>query len=519
MLLYIILDMINLKILKLLRFLFKVIFLMIAIFTINACKSNNDNNSKANNFIIPDKALLETPSDLSSDFIDDLVNSYSKLKLSKSINTKQNEYYPVPFNNGEIIYFVGMDRTGQFSTKIDFTSSRNYGGEDIWVSERKYGIYTEATPMKELNDNSHQSITGIYGSKLIVYGGYEETYQVEVDENFYNGDIFTFDISNNKLQHLGQPVNSIFFESDAYISADGNLILFVSDKDPLGPYNRKGYRYQNSFWGNTDIWISEKVEDYWTQPINLGSSINTEGAERTPYLSNDKTQLYFSSNGHPGYGNQDVFVSQRLDMNSWDSWSTPKNLGPNINQEFNDWCFNLYDNETKALMASETKLPFKVDATLLGDGGAREHNLRNGYDLKGKQSASFDYQCRSDIYWVDLNNENPIISIEDLLFDYNKYSISKNNLDLLDRMAELITENKKYNVKIVGHTDDSGSSAYNKDLSIKRAKVIFVEMIKRGVNKNRLSYEGSGEEAPLENNNNDFNRNKNRRVELIFYNK
>ena len=502
-----------------LKFSFKITFIITAIYVINACNSIDDNSSKSNNFIIPDKVLLKTPSDLIPDSIENLVNSYSKLKLSKSINTKQNEYYPIPFNNGEIIYFVGMDRTGQFSTKIDFTNSRNYGGEDIWVSERKYGIYAEAIPMKDLNDNSHQSITGIFGSKLIIYGGYEETYQVEIDENFYNGDIFTFDISNNKLQHLGQPINSIFFESDAYISPDGNYILFVSDKDPLGSYNRKGYKYQNSFWGNTDIWISEKVEDYWSQPLNLGSTINTDGAERTPFLSIDKTRLYFSSNGHPGYGNQDVFVSQRLDMNSWNSWSTPKNLGPNINQEFNDWCFNLYDNETKALMASETKLPFNVDATLLGDGGAREHNLRNGYELKGKQSASFNYQCKSDIYLVDLKNENPIISIEDLLFDYNKYSINKNNIDLLDRMAQLITDNKKYNVKIVGHTDDSGSSAYNKDLSIKRAKTIFEEMIKRGINKNRLSYEGSGEEAPLENNITDFNRNKNRRVELIFFNK
>ena len=86
-------------------------------------------------------------------------------------------------------------------------------------------------------------------------------------------------------------------------------------------------------------------------------------------------------------------------------------------------------------------------------------------------------------------------------------------------MAELIKENKKYDVKIVGHTDNLGSSEYNKDLSIKRAKTIFEEMIKRGVNKNRLSYEGSGEEKPLENNNGDINREKNRRVELIFFNK
>ena len=111
-----------------------------------------------------------------------------------------------------------MDITGQFSTKIDFTKSRDYGGEDIWLTKRKYGLYTEAVPLKELNDNSHQSVTSILDNKLIIYGGYEETYQVEIDKGFYNGDIFTYDISNSKLQHLGQPINSIFFESDAYIT-------------------------------------------------------------------------------------------------------------------------------------------------------------------------------------------------------------------------------------------------------------------------------------------------------------
>jgi hypothetical protein len=71
-----------------------------------------------------------------------LENKYQKLKLSKGVNTKQNEYHPVPNSDGSILYFVGMDRTGQFSTKIDFTKTRRYGGEDIWFSKRKNGIYT-----------------------------------------------------------------------------------------------------------------------------------------------------------------------------------------------------------------------------------------------------------------------------------------------------------------------------------------------------------------------------------------
>lgn len=494
----------------------KFIYIFFVFNILYSCSENDFIKNESSKLIITDNSIQNQLSDTISDTIIIFENSFLKLKLSKAINTKQNEYYPVPNKNGSEIYFVGMDRTGQFSTKIDFTKSRDYGGEDIWLTKRKYGLYTEAVPLKELNDNSHQSVTSILDNKLIIYGGYEETYQVEIDKGFYNGDIFTYDISNSKLQHLGQPINSIFFESDAYITSDGKHILYVTDKDPLGPYNRKGYKYQNSFWGNTDIWISEKVEDYWSQPINLGNIINTDGAERTPYLSTDKKRLYFSSNGHPGYGQQDVFVSERLDLTSWTSWSTPKNLGPNINQEHNDWCFNLYDNESKALMASETKLPFKVDATLLGDGGAREHNLRNGYQLVGKASASFDYRCRSDIYWVDLVNENPVISIENLLFESNNYFIDQSNIELLDRMAEIITENKNYIIKIVGHTDNIGSLSYNKELSFKRAKTIYSEMIKRGVDKERMSYYGSGQENPIAKNSDDLNRKKNRRVELIF---
>ena len=76
-----------------------------------------------------------------------------------------------------------------------------------------------------------------------------------------------------------------------------------------------------------------------------------------------------------------------------------------INGPYNDWGFKLYDNESKAIMSSETKLPYKVNTQLLGDGGIREHNLRNGYKVEGKASASFNYQCRSDIYYVDIKNE------------------------------------------------------------------------------------------------------------------
>ena len=461
---------------------------------------------------------IEENNNVSKILVDSIFSSLNKIKLSKSINTKQNEYHPVPNNDGSIIYFVGMDRTGQFSAKIDFTKTRNYGGEDIWMSKRKHGLYTEAKPVTILNDNTHQSVTSIHKNEILIYGIYEESYKVDgsgTDAGFYNGDIFMFNINSEKLSHLGQPINSIFFESDAFITSDGKHMLFVSDKNTLGPYKQKGWKYEDSFWGNTDIFISEKIDDYWSEPINLGIKINTDLAERTPFLTEDKKTLYFSSNGHNGYGEQDVFVSERLD-DKWTSWSTPKNLGSKINGQYNDWGFKLFDNESKAIMSSETKLPYNVNSQLLGDGGIREHNLRNGYEVEGKASASFNYQCRSDIYFIDVKNKNLTITIEDMLFNFNEFNIKKSNIPLLDRLAELLNDNKEYNIQIIGHTDDIGEDLYNLDLSEKRAMTIYNEMVKRGVDSNRLSYKGLGEEQPIFSNISENNRKQNRRVEIIF---
>ena len=246
--------------------------------------------------------------------------------------------------------------------------------------------------------------------------------------------------------------------------------------------------------------------------------INTEFGERTPYLSLDKKKLYFSSNGHNGYGEQDVYVSDRLDMNNWNSWSKPRNLGNGVNGEYNDWGFKVYDNETKAMLSSETKLPYTVDARLLGGGntGIREHNLRNGYKVEGKQSASFNYECRTDLYYIDLINKFPVITIEDILFDFNKYTIKQSNNNILDRLIEVIKENKKYNIKIVGYTDNIGKTDYNQNLSEKRAETIFNKLIKAGISAERMSFSGKGENDPLLKNTTDNNRKTNRRVEIIF---
>ena len=103
-----------------------------------------------------------------------------------------------------------------------------------------------------------------------------------------------------------------------------------------------------------------------------------------------------------------------------------------------------------------------------------------------------------------------------MLFNFNEFNIKKSNIPLLDRLAELLNDNKEYNIQIIGHTDDIGEDLYNLDLSEKRAMTIYNEMVKRGVDSNRLSYKGLGEEQPIFSNISENNRKQNRRVEIIF---
>ena len=87
---------------------------------------------------------------------------------------------------------------------------------------------------------------------------------------------------------------------------------------------------KESGYGDRDLYISFWENGRWTAPKNMGPDLNTFSREYTPYLAPDNKTLYFSSGGHPGYGQADLFVSERQ-SNTWTQWSQPKNLGPKVN--------------------------------------------------------------------------------------------------------------------------------------------------------------------------------------------
>ncbi len=95
-----------------------------------------------------------------------------------------------------------------------------------------------------------------------------------------------------------------------------------------------------------DIFVSFRQDDgSWSEVKNLGPTINTKRVEISPYIDNDGKTLYFSSEGHGGFGGSDVFVSYRLD-DSWTHWTKPKNLGESINtKDYEENFVHTHNNE------------------------------------------------------------------------------------------------------------------------------------------------------------------------------
>ena len=94
--------------------------------------------------------------------------------------------------------------------------------------------------------------------------------------------------------------------------------------------------------GVEDIYVSVKdQEGKWSEPRNLGTEINTQFQELSPSISADGNKLYFSSNGRKGFGSFDIYVANRLD-DTWLNWSEPVNMGRNVNSEYRELYFKTY---------------------------------------------------------------------------------------------------------------------------------------------------------------------------------
>jgi len=136
---------------------------------------------------------------------------------------------------------------------------------------------------------------------------------------------FTFATPTN----LGPTVNSASCEQTPSISADG-LELYFADHS-YAPLRPGGY-------GSSDLWITTRQtkDDPWGVPENLGPVVNSSSADEHPSISADGLSLYFGSSRPGGSGSEDLWVTTRETKDA--PWSDPVNLGPTVNSKYSEWC-------------------------------------------------------------------------------------------------------------------------------------------------------------------------------------
>mgnify|MGYP000333134966 CR=1 FL=1 len=186
----------------------------------------------------------------------------------------------------------------------------------IWISRKEVnGKFSKATnPYNPLNNdnNNFAFSTNSDGSKLIISSniGDDKTPQLAYSSNSENkrSELNKFDfVDLNKESSLV-----------SYSLSQGQNLMFVSME-------------REDSYGGLDIYYSKKVNGEWSELVNFGPTINTAANEISPFIANDNQTLYFATDGWPGYGEMDLFVSRFDDENK--HWSQAINLGSKINTE------------------------------------------------------------------------------------------------------------------------------------------------------------------------------------------
>mgnify|MGYP000588185425 CR=1 FL=1 len=221
--------------------------------------------------------------------------------LAGAVNTTGAEAVPRISSDGKRLYFKGTDRTGGF------------GGEDIFYSEKNAdGTWGAPVLFKELSSNSHETMYSMSsdGNIVILFGNYPGS--------FGGGDLFYSVKTKDGWSfpcNIGGAINTKNWEAQATLSPDGKTLVFVTNSTALPNHV-----------GSYDLYVSNLTETGWSKPANLGAKINTKDSETRPAFAADGKTLYFSSNGHLGFGGTDIYMTRKLD-DSWTNWSDPINLG------------------------------------------------------------------------------------------------------------------------------------------------------------------------------------------------
>ncbi len=237
------------------------------------------------------------------------------------VNTPGNDYAPTLSGDHHTLWFCSYERPEGFGFSDVYRSGAPEEGR--WNDPINAG--------EGWNQRNNEGAIAIAADNTTVVvamdgrGGYGDT-------DLYIGELIGDSIAN--LNNLGRNVNSKYWDSQPTITGNGKIIYFAS--------NRPGG------YGGVDIWVTVKTDEGWTRAVPLDSTINTTANERSPYVIQKSTSLFFSSDRPGGFGGEDFWVSY-LELGQW---SKPVNLGSDINSSGDELFFHAPPGSTYFYFAS-----------------------------------------------------------------------------------------------------------------------------------------------------------------------
>jgi hypothetical protein len=274
-------------------------------------------------------------------------------KLSDNINSKYNDLFPIISLDAETIYFTR------------YNSPKNHGKQmaaDIYKAPLKGKLETMSSNSSDYNDEYDNYCFGLSNDGASLY---IEKIVAKSERYRKEANLRTYCTENNETTDIPN------FKS-FYCYSDYSVYNVSSDEKTMVVSLKRADTF-----GESDLYVSHLEKDKsWSQLVNLGQVINTQYDEGAAFLTADNRYMIFCSEGHPGYGKGDLFISERLDS-TWINWSEPMNLGSGINTKNhetypylclkdNELYFNRYKMNKHEADIYKIKLPdiFHADVTL-----------------------------------------------------------------------------------------------------------------------------------------------------------
>ncbi|QXP60909.1 OmpA family protein [Olleya sp. HaHaR_3_96] len=472
-------------------------------------------------------------------YLDDILKSEEKFTVKNlDFNTAASDFGGT-FKDGKL-YFT--------SARNDSRRTYGWNGQpyldvyELTVSED--GSFSEANALSgKINTKYHEGIASISPDGSTMYFSresfFENMYEKSETGNTKISVLQLFKATKSEGSWGG--VEALNINTNTYsvknpsVSKDGSTLYFASDMPGgFGLYDI----YKASIGSNGMLGT----------PENLGSKINTSGQEMFPFAGDD-AYLYFSSNGHLGLGNLDVFYTE------YSGNRVLKNIGAPINSKADDFAFTIYEDKNGFVSSNrgggkgsddiyairEIKPLCDVNMIVSVENAETGEKVANAsvtlYDFKGTVLATqntnaegvttFKTDCdietslkvtkeefEDNAVTVEATkDENKTVSVDltpikkiiiadkvvldPIYFEFNKADITPQGAAELDRLVSVMTKYPEMIIYATSHTDNRGKAGYNMSLSDRRAKSTVAYVVSKGIAVTRITGEGKGETEPL----------------------